>query len=84
MQKRRLGKTDLELTTVGLGTWAMGGPWEFGWGPQDDDEAIGAILAALDAGINWIDTAPIYGLGHSEELVAQALKQTDHKPIIAR
>ena len=83
MQKRRLGKTDLELTTVGLGTWAMGGPWEFGWGPQDDDEAIGAILAALDAGINWIDTAPIYGLGHSEELVAQALKQTDHKPIIA-
>ena len=83
MQKRRLGKTDLELTTVGLGTWAMGGPWEFGWGPQDDDEAVGAILAALDAGINWIDTAPAYGLGHSEELVAQALKQTDHNPIIA-
>ncbi len=83
MQKRRLGKTDLELTTVGLGTWAMGGPWEFGWGPQDDDEAVGAILAALDAGINWIDTAPAYGLGHSEELIARALKQTDHKPIIA-
>jgi aryl-alcohol dehydrogenase-like predicted oxidoreductase len=83
MQKRRLGKTDLVLTTVGLGTWAMGGPWEFGWGPQDDDEAVGAIIAALDAGINWIDTAPAYGLGHSEELVAMALKQTDHKPIIA-
>ena len=83
MQERRLGKTDLVLTTVGLGTWAMGGPWEFGWGPQDDDEAIGAITAALDAGINWIDTAPIYGLGHSEELIAKALKQTDHKPIIA-
>jgi aryl-alcohol dehydrogenase-like predicted oxidoreductase len=83
MQKRRLGKTDLELTTVGLGTWAMGGPWEFGWGPQDDDEAIGAIIAALDSGINWIDTAPAYGLGQSEELIAQALKQTNHKPIIA-
>jgi aryl-alcohol dehydrogenase-like predicted oxidoreductase len=83
MQKRRLGKTDLELTTVGLGTWAMGGPWEFGWGPQDDDEAIGAIIAALDAGINWIDTAPAYGLGHSEELIAQALKRIDHRPIIA-
>ena len=83
MQKRKLGKTDLELTTVGLGTWAMGGPWEFGWGPQDDGEAIGAILAALEAGINWIDTAPAYGLGHSEELIAQALKQSSHKPIIA-
>ncbi|MBN2181367.1 MAG: aldo/keto reductase [Sedimentisphaerales bacterium] len=83
MQKRKLGKTDLVLTTVGLGTWAIGGPWEFGWGPQDDDEAVGAIIAALDSGINWIDTAPAYGLGHSEELVAKALKQTDHKPIIA-
>jgi len=83
MQKRRLGTTDLELTTVGLGTWAMGGPWEFGWGPQDDGEAIGAVLAALEAGINWIDTAPAYGLGHSEELIAQALKQSVFKPIIA-
>lgn len=83
MQKRKLGTTDLELTTVGLGTWAMGGPWEFGWGPQDDGEAIGAVLAALEAGINWIDTAPAYGLGHSEELIAQALKQSNFKPIIA-
>ena len=83
MQQRRLGKTDLDLTTVGLGTWALGGPWEFGWGPQDDDEAVGAILAALDSGINWIDTAPVYGLGHSEELVAKALKQTNHRPIIS-
>lgn len=83
MQERRLGKSDLVLTTVGLGTWAMGGPWEFGWGPQDDDEAVGAITAAIDAGINWIDTAPAYGLGHSEELIAKALKKTDHKPIIA-
>lgn len=83
MQIRKLGTTDLELTTVGLGTWAMGGPWEFGWGPQDDGEAIGAILAAMEAGINWIDTAPAYGLGHSEELITQALKQSNYKPIIA-
>jgi aryl-alcohol dehydrogenase-like predicted oxidoreductase len=83
MQKRKLGNTDFELTTVGLGTWAIGGPWEFGWGPQDDSEAVGAILAAMDAGINWIDTAPAYGLGHSEELIAQALKQSKYKPIIA-
>jgi aryl-alcohol dehydrogenase-like predicted oxidoreductase len=71
------------LTTVGLGTWAMGGPWQFGWGPQDDGEAVAAILAGLDRGINWIDTAPVYGLGHSEELVGQALRQTKHKPYIA-
>jgi aryl-alcohol dehydrogenase-like predicted oxidoreductase len=83
MQTRRLGYTDLNLTTVGLGTWAIGGPWQFGWGPQDDDEAIAAILTALDKGINWIDTAPVYGLGHSEELVGRALKQTDQKPFIA-
>jgi aryl-alcohol dehydrogenase-like predicted oxidoreductase len=83
MQKRKLGYTDLELTTVGLGTWAMGGPWQFGWGPQDDDEAVAAILAALEEGINWIDTAPVYGLGHSEELVGEALKQTKHTPLIA-
>jgi aryl-alcohol dehydrogenase-like predicted oxidoreductase len=83
MQIRKLGHTDLELTTIGLGTWAMGGPWEFGWGPQDDGEAIAAILAALDAGINWIDTAPAYGLGHAEELVRLALEQVSEKPIIA-
>jgi aryl-alcohol dehydrogenase-like predicted oxidoreductase len=83
MQTRNLGNTELELTTVGLGTWAMGGPWQFGWGPQDDDEAIAAIVKALDMGINWIDTAPAYGLGHSEELIAQALRRTDAKPLIA-
>ena len=83
MQKRRLGRTDFELTTVGLGTWAMGGPWQYGWGPQDDAEAVAAILKALEMGINWIDTAPAYGLGHSEELIALALKQTDRRPIIA-
>jgi aryl-alcohol dehydrogenase-like predicted oxidoreductase len=83
MQTRKLGNTDLELTTVGLGTWAMGGPWQFGWGPQDDGEAVAAILAAMDRGINWIDTAPVYGLGHSEDLVGQALRQTRCKPYIA-
>jgi aryl-alcohol dehydrogenase-like predicted oxidoreductase len=83
MQKRRLGSTDLNLTTVGLGTWAMGGPWQFGWGPQDDDEALGAIRKALDLGINWIDTAPVYGLGHSEELVGKVIKPIKKKPIIA-
>jgi aryl-alcohol dehydrogenase-like predicted oxidoreductase len=61
----------------------MGGPWQFGWGPQDDGEAIGAILTALEKGINWIDTAPVYGCGHSEELVGEALKQTSQKPFIA-
>ncbi|MFH1716367.1 MAG: aldo/keto reductase [Planctomycetota bacterium] len=83
MQTRKLGCADLHLTTVGLGTWAMGGPWEFGWGPQDDDEAIGAILAALETGINWIDTAPAYGLGHSEELIGKALDQVSVKPLMA-
>jgi len=71
------------LTTIGLGTWAMGGPWQFGWGPQDDGEAVAAILTALEVGINWIDTAPVYGVGHSEELVGQALRQTKRKPYIA-
>lgn len=83
MKTRQLGDTDLNLTTIGLGTWAIGGPWQFGWGRQDDDQAVAAIFGALEAGINWIDTAPIYGLGHSEELVAKALKQTSAKPFIA-
>ncbi len=73
----------MELTTVGLGTWAIGGPWQFGWGPQDDSEAVGAILTALEKEINWIDTAPIYGCGHSEELIGRALRQTRRKPYIA-
>ncbi len=83
MRTAKLGNTDLELTSIGLGTWAIGGPWQFGWGPQDDDEAIAAILKALDLGVNWIDTAAIYGCGHSEELVGKALKQTSEKPIVA-
>ena len=83
MRMRQLGNTDLKLTTVGLGTWAMGGPWECGWGPQDDGEAVETILRALELGINWIDTAAIYGLGHSEELVGAALKKTNARPVIA-
>jgi len=83
MKNRQLGNTDMQLTTVGLGTWAMGGPWEYGWGPQNDDHALAAIHEALDQGLNWIDTAPAYGLGHSEELVGLALRQTKHKPYIA-
>jgi len=83
MRTKKLGNTNLELTAVGLGTWAMGGPWQFGWGPQDDGDAIASILEALEKGINWIDTAPIYGLGHSEQLVGKALKQTGQKPLIA-
>ena len=74
MQQRKLGYTDLSLTTVGFGAWAVGGPWDFGWGAQDDDESIATIQRALDLGINWIDTAPAYGLGHSEEVVGRALK----------
>ncbi len=71
------------ITPLGIGAWAMGGGgWAFAWGPQDDDESIGAIHAALDKGINWIDTAAVYGLGHSEEVVAKALKGRSNKPYV--
>ncbi len=83
MQKRKLGKMGLELTTIGLGTWAIGGPWQYGWGPQDDKDSIDTILKAMELGINWLDTAPIYGCGHSEEVIGQAIKQMGHKPIVA-
>jgi aryl-alcohol dehydrogenase-like predicted oxidoreductase len=83
MKKARLGSSELEITKVGLGTWAIGGPWQFGWGQQDDNDSIKAILESIEAGINWIDTAPIYGCGHSEEIIGKALKQTSHKPLIA-
>ncbi len=74
MQKKRLGNSDMELTPIGVGAWAMGGGgWAFAWGPQDDHQSIAAIHAALDHGVNWIDTAAVYGLGHSEEVVARAL-----------
>jgi len=80
---RQLGNSDLQLTPIGYGAWAIGGGnWEFAWGAQDDDESVRTIERALDAGINWIDTAAIYGLGHSEEVVAKALKNTPHKPYV--
>jgi aryl-alcohol dehydrogenase-like predicted oxidoreductase len=83
MQKKRLGTSDLEITALGVGAWAMGGNgWQFGWGPQDDSESIAAIHAALDRGINWIDTAAIYGLGHSEEVVARALRGRTPQPYV--
>lgn len=82
MQKRRLGNSDMDITRIGLGTWAIGGSWNYGWGKQDDSESIGTILKALDEGINWIDTAAVYGLGRSEEVVGRALKQTSHDPYI--
>ncbi len=80
---RTLGNSDLHLTPIGFGAWAIGGGnWEFAWGPQEDSESIDAIHRALDLGINWIDTAAIYGLGHSEEIVGKALKTTSHKPLV--
>src|SRR5690242_20250458 len=83
MQTRQLGNSDMQITPLGIGAWAMGGSgWAFAWGPQDDDEAIGAIHAALDRGINWIDTAAVYGLGHSEEVVARAIKGRSNRPYI--
>jgi aryl-alcohol dehydrogenase-like predicted oxidoreductase len=75
MELKRLGKSDLHITPVGLGAWAMGGDGVFGWGPQDDTESIAAIHRSIEHGINWIDTAPIYGMGHSEEVVSRALKE---------
>jgi aryl-alcohol dehydrogenase-like predicted oxidoreductase len=76
MEKRRLGNSDMDITRIGFGSWAISGPvegWEAAWGPQDDNEAIAAIHKALDLGINWIDTAAVYGMGHSEELVQRAV-----------
>jgi aryl-alcohol dehydrogenase-like predicted oxidoreductase len=73
---RRLGVTDVEITTVGFGAWAIGGgDWAFGWGPQDDEQSIATIRHAIERGINWIDTAAVYGLGHSEEVVRRALEE---------
>jgi len=83
MTKKQLGNSDMQITPIGIGAWAMGGGgWAFAWGPQDDAASIAAIHAALDAGINWIDTAAVYGLGHSEEVVARALAGRSNKPYI--
>jgi aryl-alcohol dehydrogenase-like predicted oxidoreductase len=83
MDTRRLGNSDLRITPIGFGAWAIGGSgWEFAWGGQDDSDSIAAIHEALDAGINWIDTAAVYGLGHSEEVVARALHGMSRRPYV--
>jgi aryl-alcohol dehydrogenase-like predicted oxidoreductase len=80
---RKLGNSDLNITPIGVGAWAIGGgEWEFAWGPQDDQKSIAAIHAALDRGMNWIDTAAVYGLGHSETIVGRAVKGLRTRPYI--
>ena len=82
---RALGSSGLEITTVGFGAWAVGGGgWAFGWGPQDDDASLGAMRRALELGVNWIDTAAVYGLGHSEQVVGQLLRDlpADERPFV--
>ncbi len=79
METRIFGKTDMEITPIGFGSWAIGGN---AWGPQDDEEAVGAIRRAVELGMNWIDTAAVYGFGHSEELVARALKGVSERPYV--
>jgi aryl-alcohol dehydrogenase-like predicted oxidoreductase len=79
----RLGTTDLQITRLGFGAWAIGGGgWEFGWGPQEDDESIAAIHHALELGVNWIDTAAAYGFGRSEEVVGRALRGLSERPYV--
>src|SRR5512138_43544 len=85
LRSRPLGTSGLEITTVGFGAWAAGGGgWSFGWGPQDDEDSLAAMRRAVERGINWIDTAAIYGLGHSEEVVGRFLKDlaTKDRPFI--
>ena len=83
LKTTQLGQTDLEITRVGFGAWAIGGGgWEFGWGPQDDEESIAAIHHALEQGINWIDTAAAYGFGHSEQIVGRALEGVAERPYV--
>jgi len=83
MHTKQLGDSDLFITPIGFGAWAIGGSgWQFAWGSQDDSESIAAIHEALDAGINWIDTAAVYGLGHSEEVVARALRGMNNRPYV--
>lgn len=83
MLTTRLGTSDLHITPIGFGAWAIGGGgWAFAWGPQDDAESVAAIREAVDLGVNWIDTAPVYGLGHSEEVVAKALDGVTNRPLV--
>src|SRR5262245_6331280 len=83
MQTRRLGNSDLSITEIGFGAWAIGGGgWAFAWGAQDDRDSVATIREAIDLGINWIDTAAVYGLGHSEEVVAKALEGVSKRPYV--
>lgn len=83
MKLRTLGQSDLRITPIGVGAWAIGGgKWEFAWGHQEDTQSVAAIHAALDMGVNWIDTAAVYGLGHSETVVGQAIKGLSNKPYV--
>jgi aryl-alcohol dehydrogenase-like predicted oxidoreductase len=83
MTLRKLGQSDLNITPIGIGAWAIGGgKWEFAWGAQNDEESIAAIYAGLDRGINWIDTAAVYGLGHSEEVVGRAVRGLSQRPYV--
>jgi len=84
MQKKQLGNTDLHLTAIGLGTWSFGGPgWKYSWGEQDEQQSVETMLRAVQLGVNWFDTAPVYGFGNAEKVVAQALKKMPTKPIVA-
>ena len=85
LPKRKLGSSEMEITTVGFGTWAMGGgDWAFAWGPQDDAASLATMRHALELGVNWIDTAAVYGLGHSEELVGKLLRElsSSERPLV--
>src|SRR5438105_3818432 len=83
MNTKRLGNSDLMITPIGFGAWAIGGSgWQFAWGGQDDRDSVAAIREALDHGVNWIDTAAVYGLGHSEEVVARALQGLSKRPYV--
>ena len=83
MDMRQLGQTDMRISRVGFGAWAIGGGgWKHGWGASDDDDSIATIHRALDLGVNWIDTAPVYGVGHSEEVVGRALKGRSDRPYV--
>lgn len=80
---KRLGNSEMQLTAIGFGAWAIGGgDWQYAWGPQDDEDSVAAIHRALELGVNWIDTAAVYGLGHSEEVVGRALKTAPSKPFV--
>jgi aryl-alcohol dehydrogenase-like predicted oxidoreductase len=84
LSTREFGRTGLQITRVGLGSWAIGGQWRWGWGHQDDEQSIAAILHAIEEGVNWIDTAAVYGFGHSEEIIGVALQKLpeDRRPVV--